>query len=312
MTTWHRQPTGDALNIEPKSRSGTVVWVAADHLTPKEALADPNFPIVRNAYHPDYGDTSPLRCRDIRINATGFRVMTVSAEFGIPDSGSYEEDPSLTKPRVFNWQAVQESVAVDRDINGNAILTSARRSLDGIQKTKNAKRLTITNWESSYAAGTALDWENSVNADAFEGASPQEVRLESIQPSTSYDINATLLPIDYVFLFKPAAIWGDFPHQTWLVDKDSYAYATVDGTVTKVRLCDKTGVQLTDVLLDGTGRPKDTTGVTYLNKFGRPEASPSWNAKGTPTGATAVDVGLASFLRYNTLPARDFADLGLT
>lgn len=312
MSTWHRQPTGDGIDLIENDRTAVVVWVAADHLTPAEALADPDFPIARNAYHPDYGAASLMRCRDVRINATGFRVMSVSANFAIPRNGSFEDEPSLTKPRVFSWQTVQESVAIDRDKDGNAILTSARRSLAGVTQTRNAKRLTVTNWESTYAAGTALSWENSVNADAFEGADPNEVRIEVIQPSTSYQAGADLIPIDYVFLFKPVSIWGEHPHQTWVLDKDSFAYATVDGTVTKVRLTDKNGVPLADQLLDGQGRPKDTAGVSYLNKHGRPEPSPSWNAKGTPTGATLVNAGLATFLQYNTLPTRDFADLGLT
>lgn len=309
MTTWHRQPTGDGNTQDEGSVTDQITWVAAEYLTTKEALEDPSFPIVRNALHPDYGVASLLRCRRVRIDATGFRVMTVTAEFGIPTNGSYEDEPSLIKPLVYSWQTVQESPPIDRDKDGNAILTSARRSVAGVSKPLNAKRLTVTQWEGSYNASTALAWENTVNNAAFEGAAEQEVRLEVIQPSSSYDENSSLLPIDYVMLFKPALTWGDRPHQIWIKDIDSFAYATVDGDATKVRLCDKNGNLLTDVLLDGSGRPKDTLGVTYLNKFGRPEPSPTWNAKGTPTGATVVNVGLATFLRYDVLPAKNFSEL---
>lgn len=311
MATWCRQPTGDGISLVEKDNTAVVVWVAADHLTPAEALADPDFPIARNDYHPDYGSASLMRCRDVRINATGFRVMTVTANFAIPRNGSFEVEPSLSKPRVFNWQTVQETVQVDRDKDGNAILTSARRALPGITQVRNAKRLIVTNWESTYAAGTALSWENSVNEDAFEGAAPTEVKLESVTPSTSYENGTTLLPIDYAFLFKPTAIWGQHPHQTWVLDRDSQGFFTIDGVVQRRRLVDKDSSYLSDILMDGHGRPKDTTElVTYINRSGVPEPSPSYADKGVPTGAEAINVGLATFLVYHTYPSRNFSELG--
>lgn len=311
MATWHRQPTGDEETIGNRPRSALVRWVAAGPLSTKEARDDPNFPIAFNAPHPDYGSSDPRRARAPRIVASGFRVISVEARFEIPSNGTSHQpqEPDQTNPLVFSWQTIQEGVAIDRDRSGNPILTAMRRGVQGLTQTRNYKRLTVTRWQSSYSNTQAMNYENTVSSTTFEGAAAGEVKCSIIQPSQSYTAADALVPVDHVFDFKAASIWGAQPWQTLFLHRESYAKA--DGKI--VRIVTAGGEPVTDVLMNASGQPVDTS-LTYFEAAtdNEPVDSPSWDSVSLPSGATATTAGGAVMLRYLTLPEKDLNGLGLS
>lgn len=302
-TQWNRQPTGDEESISEDGKTGAVRWVAAGYLTTTQALAASDFPVARNDPHPD-DPSGPLRCDSFRIVASGFRVMSVDARYSIPPGNSGEHppnEPDVSNPLVFSWSTIQESVKIDRDRDGNPILTAVGRHVPGVQRTLNYKRLTITRWEASYNLAQAQAFENTVNSSTFEGGAARSVKCSIIQPSASYDALTVLIPIDYVFDYKAPAIWGEHPHQTWVLHQDSYAFSSPGGVLR--RIVTASGESVTDALLDAQGVPLDSS-LTYFENAGddEPAEDPEWVTQSLPTGATAVTQGAAVFLRYNTLP----------
>jgi len=306
MAIFHRQPLGHEYDF---SRV-TITWLVAEHVTTHDVLADENFPVVYNDTDPD-SPTSGRRCSAIRINATGFKVFSIEATYSIPDFGMDAHDkpePSEETPVIFQWQTVHESVSVDRDLNGNAIVTSAGRSTEEyLMRTLSAKRLTVTKWLGGFDVSRALEYENSVNNAAFGGAAANEVMCETIEPSSAYVPTAILVPIAHTFLFKPVSIWKDHPHQPVLKDQDSYG--AVGSNV--LRFVTKKGDPMDDVPMDGKGRPLNSS-VTYKDPTtGVIASSPTWDDRGTPTGATVVVSGAIVFLRYMLLPQKNFGALQL-
>lgn len=315
MAEWLRQPTGDEETRGGGGSTATLRWVAVGMLTTKEAIDDANFPIAFNDPHPDWGSGDPRRCSQVRIVANGFKVISVDATFAIPPDNTEfaNPEPSQTNPLVNSWSTVQESVAVGWDSANNAYISSARRRVAGITQIKNYKRLTITRWESSYNNTTAQSYENTVNSAAFLGGAVQTVKCSTINPSQNYTALSTLIPIDYTFDFKAVAIWGEKPWQVQYVDEDAYAYANIDGTK-RVRIVDANGDPVT-ALLDGLGRPLDSS-LTYIDPATQlPKASPSWVSQSVVPGATIVSMsgGAVKMLRFDlSLPASNFNALGLS
>lgn len=310
MITWHRQPTGDEETGDSDSRrDGLVRWVASGPISTKEAL-DAGLPIQRNDPHPDYGAGDPRRARSPRIIASGFRVITVEARFEVPATGETHspDTPSESNPLVFSWQTIQESLAIDRDRDGNAILTAARRGVQGVVQTLNYKRLTITRWQASYDNGQAMAFENRVNSSSWEGAQPGELKCAIIQPSQSYEADAALIPVDHTFDYKAISIWGDHPHQPQFLHVDSFARA--EGKLR--RIVTSGGENVTDTPLDNEGVPLDDS-LTYFKAEDpdNPVESPTWEPVSLPTGAIAVQMGDVWALRYLTLPEADMNQLGL-
>lgn len=305
---WLRQPN-DEDGRDSSGKTAVARWVAAGPLTTQEAAAS-TLPVNYNDPHPDEGTGDPRRCERIRIIATGFRVMLLEARFSVPTWGAAEhrdDQPAISHPTVLSWQTVQETIPIDRDRDGNAILTSAHRAVQGVNQTRNYKRLTITRWEPGFSVATAQLYENAVNADTFQGGPPGTVKCSEIQPSQSYSVLDALIPIDYVFDFKAESLWGEQPHQTIFLDQDSYAIA--DGKL--VRLVTPAGDPVTDTPMNGQGVPLDSS-ITYFEAAGdeEPVESPSFETRPTPAGAQVLQVGDVVFLRYNTLPARNLGRLG--
>lgn len=304
MAEWLRQPTGDEDGRDRNGHTGLVRWVAAGPLTTQDAIEEGNFPIAFNDPHPDYGAQDTRRCASLRVVAQGFRVMALEARFSVPEDGTLhrDEEASESQPTVFSWATIQETPQIDRDRDDNPLVTSARRAMSGITQPRNYKRLTVTKWQQSYSVATSLEFENTVNSTEFEGAQPGEVKCSTIQPSQSYTSQSAMLPVDYIFDFKAISVWGEHPHQTQFIDQDSFARA--DGNT--VRIVTATGEPVSDVPLDGEGRPLDTS-LTYFEnpEDEEPTDSPSWESLGTPTGATVVSAGDVVMLRYFTLPEKD-------
>jgi hypothetical protein len=313
MAEWLRQPTGDSEGKASGKRTASVRWVAVGFVTTKDALADASFPVVYNDAHPDYSAASGMRCNSIRIDATGFKVMTVTANYAFPENGDEHDppEPSLTNATIYSWQTVQESVQIDRDWAGNAIVTSAGRAVTGITRPMNYKRLTITRWESSYNLSQALTYENTVNADTFEGAAGGSVKCSIIQPSTQYTALSATIPIDYMFDFKSPTVWGAYPWRLFITDKDSWALCTINSATQWVRIVGADGHPAGDVPLNGQGVPLSGY-VTYFERATDPEpkGSPSWVTQATPTGATVVTAGSLKQLRWMVLPEMVFSGLG--
>jgi len=281
--------------------SRRVTYIKPGLSSVQDAIDDANFPFILNQQYPLVSN-SRMKARVARVRATGFKVYAVDIEYSIPSRGDEHTDESLSNPLVYNVQTVQESHAIDRDRIGNGILSSASRSISGIFKTRNYKRVVITRWESSYNAREASLKEEAVNIDSFEGSNPGEVKVVSIDPNQSFTLNTLLMPIDYTFDFKPAQIWGEDPWQTVIVDRDSFGL--VGGKVH--RFVDAGGDPMTGVLLDGKGRPIDSS-VTYIDETtNEPSPNPSWDQRPTPSGATVLGGSNMKFLKYDTVRPINF------
>lgn len=318
MATWLRQYVGESEDSNSKSAR----WVAVGFVSTQEALTDDDFPVAKNDVHPDYPDTF-WKCSNVRIDASGFKVSSVTATYTIPTSpgGDHEPDePSLLTPVVYAVQTVQEAVAIDRDTSGNPILNGSYLPINGVTIPRNYKRMVVTRWESAYSNPTALLWENSVNSDSFEGALPGEVKIVSIQPSGTFEATAELVPIEYIFDFKPKWLWGigtspetrDYPWQTVVKNISSQAYATIDSATKLVEICTSTGYPVQEAMLNASGVPVESS-YTYRDpQTGLPVESPTWTGSiPLPDGAIPITIGLATFLVYLTSPSREFASLGL-
>lgn len=312
-TDWLRQPTGDGIVISEDGRAYVVRWVAGGYTTPDEALTNSTFPVEYNDPHPDES-SGDYKCDGIRIIASQFKVISVEATYSIPEDGfeHRSESPNQEKPLVFSWSTVQESVLIDRDRDGNAILYTSLRPAGGLTQTRNYKRLVISRWEASYSVSTSLAYENYVNSAVFEGGVIGSVKCAIIQPSQSYTLESALIPIDYIFDFKAVSVWGEHPWQTQFVDQDSIARKSGGD---RVKIVTKNGEDAGIVPLNGAGKPVDTTLTYFADPLNaKPEGTPAWveltAGEVAALGATVIAAGSIKHLRYNTVPAVDFNVLG--
>lgn len=309
----------DALGITATSAtvSGTVEWDAYDPTFTSAAAvrSHAEFPVAINMQHPD--EAGLILCRQYAIKRVGLRLWRVIAQFESPPPGedghgAEEDDDPVSQPPQFQWDDIDYTEPVDRDVNGNAIVNSAKQWFaNPTSRNFKAFRLTIAVNEASYNPNIALAYVNHVNSDEFQGAAPQEVRCLSIIPTNVYTATTSYINIAYSFEFRSIDIWGEKPHQPRIKDQGRMGWADVDGANQRVRICTKNGqVVSDDEPLNGHGAPYDQD-MTYLDGGDEPVESPSWVSIPTPPGATIEDTGVAVFLRYDVYPETSFGGLNL-
>lgn len=313
-----RRTSGHGAEFDDDNRRGTVEWDAWPADNSNEVKTAAGFPVAVDDAWPDDA-TDSRKCDSIRIENMGGKLYRVVARYSVPDDGTTHTkgkspDDPLLSPTIYEWQNVEVNEAIDRDINNKAIVNSAGQGPEQpVTRPFNLKRLIVTRYEPAYKIATSLTYENTVNAVRFEGAQPGEVRCFMITPGAGYSREATTIPVKYGFEFRAEEIFGEQPHQPMILDQGRMAFADIDGTTSLVRIVSaKTGDPVDgDVLLNGYGVPLRSD-VSYLDANGRVVDSPSWVTGTTPAGATVVSSGGdAVFLRYQTLPAKDFNKLRL-
>lgn len=317
--TFTRKRSGEGLGISSDGETGTLEWHASPASNAQDVRNDPNMPIGFNSAWPDNPGLS-LRCERIEIFREGRgSVWTVRGSWSIPSGGgehtSDESEDPLSQPAEYRWDNIVITEAVDRDSLGNPILASTRRGFDPpLQKTFNAKQLTITKNLPAFDLTVALNYENTVNDSDFKGAQAGEAKCTSILPTNVYTLSATYVNIAYVFEFRSTDIFGDDPHQPRVLDQDTMAYASVDGAQRLVRILTAADGQPVDgpVPLNGRGAPINSTLYTYADSSGNAVASPDWTSIEFPPGATLESTADAVFLRFpNFYPSRNFNALGI-
>lgn len=318
MSIEFTQRRDESLGLTPDGREANLEWDAYPASSSAAVQGDDEFPVEINAPFPG-SEGSRLRCDRITVTRVGGRLFRVAAHWSIPirgqdrHNGQATQDDPLREPTIIRWQDIQYTEPVDRDIDGNPILNSARRAFrDSPQRVFNAKRVTMTRNEPSFDISAALNFENTVNNSVFEGALPGELKCVSIVPTNVITVESVFTEVTYTFEYRSRMIWGNDPHQPRILDQGFESPATVDGQTRIVRLVDVKGQPPeSEVPLDGQGRPFRPDDFTYLDENGMPVASPTFVSIGAPVGATVELTDDAAFLRYATYPGRDFNELQL-
>jgi len=131
------------------------------------------------------------------------RQYKVTAEYGphpeFPDS-------PLDEPVEIEWSFQQFSKAIDRDIEGTAILNPALDPYaDAVEIDDSRPILNITRNEASFSAALAYTYRDAINADSFQGADEGQVKVASISSSRQFDQNyGYYWKTKYTFHFNPS------------------------------------------------------------------------------------------------------------
>jgi hypothetical protein len=209
------------------------------------------------------------------------------------------EDPLKRLP-TYDWRIGLQGFPVDTDIEGNAIVNSARQAFSNPpSEDKMTLGLVVTQNERGYNFTRAFYFHNTVNSDYWtvpgtsQTVAPGQARCLGIRPSGEFNLLQTFVPIQYEFEFQE----DGFDHRI----EDRGAMATSAGTL--AQMIDSNGQPITEeVMLNGYGHPLDTD-IT-VEGGGKQYAFP-------PKGATVELTDSAVFLKYKRNRRRAFSEMGL-
>lgn len=255
-------------------------------------------------------ESNYLYCNQIIARDISVGIYEVTATFGIGNYVNPENPISL--PWKYKWQNVTIEPPFDRDINGNAIVTSSLCPFSS-QPTKRIsyKSLSIQRNEAFYNYSLYKTYENTVNSDSIEMLQPDgnytifgpgTIFCTSIEPASAYTQLDNYVPMVlnfeiYDLSTLPSSISD--PFQLQILDASSMAWWNNGGIDTKGNIWTAQGTPVTsDQNLNSLGRPVDTTL--------RIEASMSIpiSLGSPPPGATVVNptsnVFYLKYLRYQS------------
>ncbi len=323
------------------------MWGVIDAATASEAFNAPptggataaNPPIAKvNESHPDKG---AVKCRSRSISRPGLNKWEVTAQYGVPPGGEWSAidgaDPINTKPAI-TWSDGKIAVPSDIDLNGYAFVNSAGDPFEPPPtRYIKVKSLMITRYEKGYDYNKYRPYEETVNASDITIGNVTfyagEILCNSIQPSDTYNLEPTgilNIPIGYSFDIMRAyrKIGGQFKRVThpWLMlqalkDQGTSGWASVGGTPKKGSLylphptdTSKVGDKITsDILLDGKGKPIDTTlkvsldGETPYDPVDAPSSARQW-----PDSYLAeYSTGQVKIINFAMAYAADFSQLSI-
>ena len=227
--------------------------------------------------------------------------------------GDEEEDP-LRRRTKYQWEQINHDLPVDRDFHGNPIVNSAGQGFTPPpRRTIHSIKLTATKNRSTFNAGFWSGYINTVNADTFFGAKPEEAFCVEIAPTSVFTKDSSWIETAYKFEFRDSAAWGEKPFQLRILDQGPMAlgYAEGEGENRLFAIYDADNRQVRSALLNGKGNPaKDSL------RIGNPAKSPA-------AAKLPISVGKeeyrrdgsgpiqAVWLRYRLYKARYFASLGV-
>jgi hypothetical protein len=110
-----------------------------------------------------------------------WQVVVDYAQASKSDSSSRSTDNPLDAPAVIEWDFVSSMEEIDRDIDGNPIVNSARQRFDPMpQEEFLYPVLRITRNEATDNAAQRVLYRGAVNSDPFYGVGPGQARLNGI------------------------------------------------------------------------------------------------------------------------------------
>ena len=252
---------------------------------------------------------SKRKVNSLAVSQPGWNLYRLAVGYAIPPNGSFSdtEDNPLTQPTRWSFQRSKTVEQVDRDKDGNAIITSNLVPFaNGAQRTYTQRILEARRFESAYDAATAEVFEDSVNNATFNGPGVSfgsgTVKCNIISPVGEYTTSSPYLEILYQFEIRPDG-WKTRQLDEGVMGRDAGGQF--------LPLYAKNGDKVTSpVLLNGGGNPIEV--ASYL--LGNPTTTiPGASAPASPTGSTveASPDGKATFLRYSLYPERNLNALGL-
>ncbi|HEV7297753.1 MAG TPA: hypothetical protein VGN72_00185 [Tepidisphaeraceae bacterium] len=278
---------------------------------------------VRSAFNINYNSShlnmEALKLKTFQPRTVGLGVHEVTAVYSVPPNGSWQtpEDDAdpLDAPAEISWSPNIVSEPFDRDIDGNPVLNSAGDApANPPSRTYVYSTLTITTNEEFYNYAGYKPYINTVNSDSIEVDQPNSttvtfaagtVKCVSIAPARMYKATDSYVPITRTFeIWDLAEISTTQPHQCRILDQGSSGWYNDEG-VKNGSLCTDQGEYVAnDKLLDGTGKPLDST---LKVRDGGEQYTPVARPGGTPTGATIEGTADAKYLLYKRYKAKAFA-----
>lgn len=305
--TWHGQ--GWSLSKDT---------ITAERFFDVSGVFDPQSAVeaVEVVVNDPYPYQTQLLAQDVAVSdVVGPSYFRVKALYGLPPQGVWPIQDSLealSLPAEIEWTRGTASFPIDKDISTNKIpiVNSAGDPFDPpYERSVGTWVLTYERWEPIFDGGKAQTYTDCVSSDSFTMAgltfNPGQTILRSMLPVGKYDTNATKLRMRYVFEMDGSR---SDPFQLARLDKGSRGFYSSSGT-NKASICDSAGNQISsDVLLDGTGKPADSSlkilnGSTAASPVANPTPIVYWKSAASPPGKT---------LYFQIKGSQAFATLGLT
>ena len=263
---------------------------------------------------PQQNDAHPLNaamlCEGPSIRqALSPTTYLVSCTYSIPPDGDhhFDDDDPLSQPMRLHWTDGSTSEAIDRDIDGNPIVDSARDGFDPpLMEQFSTLFVAVSRYQPYYDPQQAILFANAVNnaeltLSGIGTVAARQMRCQSILPSEPYDVginetNPGIVHVTYRFEFR----------EDWRrrVMDMGFRGNTASG---KLEIHDFEGNPVsTPVRLDSRGTP-----FSANYQLGEQGASPVLLT--IPPGAEAESAtgGEAYFLIWRTKKELDFTLLGL-
>lgn len=201
------QPFSDTLD----SRQVSIEYHVVDDTNPLTAVSYQTATHATTAAaFPSKGAFWPLdtRYRLHSLSAPAFKGPRYAVVTGVykvgPFGGREEEEDPFARPTQYRWRPVTQSEQVDIDADGNPILNSAGDPFSNpLQGFLNTYILEATRNEPAFNAPMAVQYQNTVNADAFTLAGntiqPGEALCTGIFPQSSYTLSQEYVEVTYQF-----------------------------------------------------------------------------------------------------------------
>jgi len=221
----------------------------------------------------DYNSSHPYRpellCNSITIaESVGPAHFVVRMGYEVPELGQFPSpDDPLSRPYRYYWQKIVKNIPQERQIsesaalNGYAIAVSTGSPVDPKATAEIYTRmLIIRRYEPLYDLSLAQAYENTVN-NAAGVIGPIEVGIgqmlcHSIEPTGECTAGAPYLEIEYQFEIDTSQA---HPFQTYIIDQGRDGWYDDGGTSKRGRFGIGGEACVDDVLLDGTGKPLDSS-----------------------------------------------------
>ncbi|MDA8376367.1 MAG: hypothetical protein M0Z50_04695 [Planctomycetia bacterium] len=277
--------------------TGTLGWDVVQFVDELDAYNA--IPAEINDSHPDEPALMLARFRPANV---GLTMMTIVAEYAVPKDGYFEPNAApLDQLERYIWKSGGSNLPVDRDIDHNPLITSAKVPATGITDFFKTRFLHITRYEPFYNAALAQEIENTVNAAAMTiagfGAIDQGTLIcRTYQPTQDYTSAALWVHVEYVFEYNANGFQARF------IDADRFC---LDAQGNTQQILDASGNPVSkDIILNGRGAPVQSG--FWAGKIGN---APTAGA--TPAGAAVQSTASANYLTYNIKGSYDFTSLGL-
>lgn len=209
---------------------------------PAQALTAANIPRRFTPYitqtHIDYGAlVTSVKARNRRNSPFHVDVVVSYSSKRDDEEEEQNDDPLKRPPKIrWSWETVQVPILGNRDQNAagdvsysGAILNSAGEPFNPPPtKEESRPQVTIVRNEASYSVSRALDYQDAVNSDTFDGIKPRQAKMRNIGAEWVTENDTTYVIVTYVLAFR---------RDTWdtqLLDAGTH-YLTVAGGTTYER-----------------------------------------------------------------------------